>query len=534
MAFYDKFPYTNFQEINLDRIIKELMDVKDGLQFVIDNASLKYADPIQWNITHQYQANTVVIDPATGIAYISTKPVPDNVQITDTGYWTPIFDLSDLFSDLEQEITDEQTARQAADHALSDDITAETTARTNAVNTLTANITAEEMARIAADNALSTRIDNIIVQTEYPNFDIRKYGGTGDGVTNDTNAFNACMAENGIVYLPQFPGALYVLDTIELGNDTTVIGTKSQIKQNQNVLFRITGNNVTIKGIEVSSRDTCISIKALSQIADILIDDVYISNCQTMLSDIESTANYSRLYVNRLSGTRVSGIGVDLENAWAFLFLNDVTVDKVGITATDPCFKFENNAGMQLTRCEAEGGATDGTHAGAAGFLFKNCTAVWLERCMADTVDGPGFYLDSGTCQYFYFNMCVASLMFNHGFFLSGNHIQMDNCICNGRANLPTSQPGANGLYSFASYCNISNLTLENMTGYDLALAQGVYNVFTGILLNGGANSATIGASVSGYLTGGVMSHPNITSSATAFKYAFLNSSGVMVRNDLS
>lgn len=104
MAFYDKFPYTNFQEINLDRIIQELITVKEGLQFVIDNASLKYADPIQWKITSQYQANTVVIDPATGIAYISTKPVPDNILITDAGYWTPIFDLSEMFETIKESI----------------------------------------------------------------------------------------------------------------------------------------------------------------------------------------------------------------------------------------------------------------------------------------------------------------------------------------------------------------------------------------------------------------------------------------------
>lgn len=113
MAFYDKFPYTNFQEINLDRLVQELIKVKEGLNFVIENASLKYADPIQWNITHQYQANTVVIDPATGIAYISTKPVPDNILITNTGYWSPIFDLSRFFESTEEQIEALQTAIDA-------------------------------------------------------------------------------------------------------------------------------------------------------------------------------------------------------------------------------------------------------------------------------------------------------------------------------------------------------------------------------------------------------------------------------------
>ena len=104
MAFYDKFPYTNFQDINLDRIIQQLIEVQEGLDFVIKNASLKYADPIQWSITSQYQTNTVVINPENGTAYISTQPVPVNILITDTDYWTPVFSLQTLFNELEDDI----------------------------------------------------------------------------------------------------------------------------------------------------------------------------------------------------------------------------------------------------------------------------------------------------------------------------------------------------------------------------------------------------------------------------------------------
>lgn len=122
MAFYDKFPYTNFQEINLDRIIQQLVEVQEGLQFVIDNASLKYADPIQWDITRQYQANTVVIDPATNIAYLSTKPVPANILITNTDYWTPIFDLSPFMADIENINTEIDTINTEID-TINTDIT---------------------------------------------------------------------------------------------------------------------------------------------------------------------------------------------------------------------------------------------------------------------------------------------------------------------------------------------------------------------------------------------------------------------------
>lgn len=103
--FWNKYPYSNIHDLNLDWIIAKLKEIESNLAFVIDNASLKYADPLAWSITHQYQANTVVIDPETGIAYLSTKPVPTNILITDTNYWTPIFNLETLFEDIKKSIS---------------------------------------------------------------------------------------------------------------------------------------------------------------------------------------------------------------------------------------------------------------------------------------------------------------------------------------------------------------------------------------------------------------------------------------------
>ena len=93
MGLFDQFPYTNFHELNLDWILKALKELEHTIeQFVAINA-LKYADPIQWNIVSQYEKNTIVIDPLTGTAYISVQPVPSGVALTNTDYWTVVFDL---------------------------------------------------------------------------------------------------------------------------------------------------------------------------------------------------------------------------------------------------------------------------------------------------------------------------------------------------------------------------------------------------------------------------------------------------------
>ena len=72
MGVFDHFPYTNFHELNLDWILQVLKYIETTMdEFVALNA-LKYADPIQWDITRQYEKNTIVIEPVSGNAYIST------------------------------------------------------------------------------------------------------------------------------------------------------------------------------------------------------------------------------------------------------------------------------------------------------------------------------------------------------------------------------------------------------------------------------------------------------------------------------
>lgn len=215
MAFYDKFPYTNFQEINLDRIIQELTKVKEGLNFVIENASLKYADPIQWNITTQYQANTVVIDPATGIAYISTKPVPNNILITDTGYWTPIFDLSDIFTDIEELDTKFTGEINQLDTRVTNSEEAITTLN-NDLNTVSDKVDTNTDS-INVNTAAIAELQNQISVKPIRMINLKQYGAAADGVTDDSEILNDAIDNADIIYIPA--GSYLIAKAIYLSNN---------------------------------------------------------------------------------------------------------------------------------------------------------------------------------------------------------------------------------------------------------------------------------------------------------------------------
>ena len=97
-------PYTNFHDLNLDWIMDELNEFNTKLTNFVSLATIKYADPIQWDITNQYEANTVVVD-SNGNAYLSVKPVPSGVSLDRTEFWTKIGNFDELWADVKKAIT---------------------------------------------------------------------------------------------------------------------------------------------------------------------------------------------------------------------------------------------------------------------------------------------------------------------------------------------------------------------------------------------------------------------------------------------
>lgn len=98
---FDKYPYTNFHEMNDDWIIQTLREFGQRLdEFVVAN-SLTYADPIAYDPATTYPANTVVI--YNDAAYVSLKTVPAGILPTADNaseYWLDIFPFGDMIREL--------------------------------------------------------------------------------------------------------------------------------------------------------------------------------------------------------------------------------------------------------------------------------------------------------------------------------------------------------------------------------------------------------------------------------------------------
>ena len=213
--FMHKYPRTDFHELNQDWLISMLFDMIDQVENFVQINAVKYADPITWDITKQYEKNTIVIVEETGVAYISTKAVPRGVNILRTDYWTSVFDLSRFLEgglsnfavNYENQFTYTATMPTEIGHwlvwdsklyvaltditigdmyapnvnirrttveqeiasltqSLTTAINNEATARQNADATLQNNINSEVTARQSADNNLHTEIVNESVARE--------------------------------------------------------------------------------------------------------------------------------------------------------------------------------------------------------------------------------------------------------------------------------------------------------------------------------------------------------------------------------
>lgn len=247
--FLNQYAYTDFHELNADWMIKTVMELINQVENFVSLNAIKYADPIQWNITKQYEKNTVVIDPLTGTAYISVQPVPMGVSLSNTDYWTVVFNLGSFVV---------RAAKNFSNRYEADTTTTATFASTQndwlvwgdtlyevivpiinagdqyVVDSNIRHITMEEVcdALAQAIDAVDTKVGdlddltttdkssivNAIIEvvaeltqaktaiTTKPFINVKDFGAVGDGVTDDTQSFVDAIAEaattNGTVIVP--------------------------------------------------------------------------------------------------------------------------------------------------------------------------------------------------------------------------------------------------------------------------------------------------------------------------------------------
>ena len=103
--FNQKYPSTDFHELNLDWCISAVLQLQKAFEDFSAGNKIVFADPLQHDLSKSYAKNTIVID-ASGTAYLSLQPVPKGVQLDNTDYWLPVFDFAGYITRANQNFTD--------------------------------------------------------------------------------------------------------------------------------------------------------------------------------------------------------------------------------------------------------------------------------------------------------------------------------------------------------------------------------------------------------------------------------------------
>lgn len=100
MAYNHEYPYVDPNRYNADWILHKIQEIDGEMdEFKAINTITNAGT---WDITKQYKAWTIVSD--NNIGYISFKPVPAGIPITNTEYWGMIADYDIVISDLADRI----------------------------------------------------------------------------------------------------------------------------------------------------------------------------------------------------------------------------------------------------------------------------------------------------------------------------------------------------------------------------------------------------------------------------------------------
>lgn len=101
MGFFENFPYTNFHEMNLDWVLKEIENLKVYIENYTAVNRVAYAGI--WDITKQYPQWALVTSEDS--TYLSSKPVPVGIPLDNEDYWILLADLDPRIAGIIQNLS---------------------------------------------------------------------------------------------------------------------------------------------------------------------------------------------------------------------------------------------------------------------------------------------------------------------------------------------------------------------------------------------------------------------------------------------
>lgn len=368
-----------------------------------------FADPAEWNSTRTYEPLTIVLN--EGNSYTSRQFVPVGVELTNTDYWLETGNYNAQVEQYRQEVI--------------------------------------------------SYLDNFYYNTP------EMYGAKGDGVTDDTEAFQKALTAGGYVYLP---GNYFISSTLTVKSNTAIIGCNNTITTNALTLFSLNGiSNVYIANIKFYSTNTSTqtsgynpySFISVYNSSNVIIDNINAYNSVKSAISVENSPYTSIINCNIHECRYYAGIALVnttkaiVSNTYSYNnMLDGIIISTVTNSIITHCY-FNNNGEQETTPR-----ATSNAYA-------VNCTNLKLENCIFDTSTAAGFESING--EYITVNNCIAKNNVMQGIALLGNDSNnhewqiITNCTCiNNGGNEYTAATGGIIIAHYSREYYLVNVTCTN------------------------------------------------------------------------
>lgn len=272
--------------------------------------------------------------------------------------------------------------------------------------------------------------------------DVMTYGGAvGDGITDDSAAFQNCLDNADEVYIPFRPTGYKISSPLIIEHPVRITG-QNRVRLYSSG-FDIRFSNVFISGVHVFNATTAFYLNTtIRSMEFIYINDCETSYCDHAIMDAGGPFLTVNLRIDDLSCWYGKKEQILLRDSFAFLFLRDITVDHARNAGTPINFAsihIANNNGATLQDVNINGNALGN----GCGVKLSGCQAIHLNNVMADTLGGDGITIASS--YYIYMNGVIASLNAGVGICISNTQfIQGINMVCAGRLGMTdyVNKPG--------------------------------------------------------------------------------------------